>query len=82
MLVKVTRILDRDMAIEGLTRICQEWEKASGGSPLEEVEGSIGLLLTDVVNALGLLPEEVAQVLGSAAFMPSAHIAFVELAER
>jgi len=82
MLIKVTRILDRDMAIDGLTHIRQEWEEASGGLPLEEVQGSIGFLLVDIVNALGLLPEEAAQVLGSAAFMPSAQIAFVERAER
>lgn len=80
--VKVTRILDRDMAIEGLTRIRQEWEEASGGLPLEDVQGSIGLILVDVINALGLLPEEAAQVWCGAAFVPSAQIAFMELAER
>lgn len=80
--VKVTRILDRDMAIEGLTNIRQEWEEASGGVPLEEVQGSIGLLLVDIINALGLLPEEAGQVLGGAAVVPSAQIAFMELAER
>jgi hypothetical protein len=57
MLIKVTRILDRDMAIDGLTHIRQEWEEASDGLPLEGVQGSIGFLLADVVNALGCFPK-------------------------
>jgi len=70
------------MAIEGLTRIRQEWEEAAGGMSLDEVQGSIGLMLVDVVHALGLLPGEVVQVLGGTTFVPSEQIAFEELAER
>jgi len=70
--VKVTRILDRDAAIEGLTRMRQEWQDAANGAPLNGVQTSVGLLLLDVVNAIGLLPEEAALVMGEGAL-------FVEL---
>ena len=62
--VIVTRILDRDQAIDGLARIRQEWQEAANGKPLAEIRGNVGLLLEDVANAMGLLPEEVAKILG------------------
>jgi len=72
--VKVTRILDRDQAIDGLARIRQEWQEAANGTPLAEMRGNIGLILEDVANAVGLLPEEVAKVLGSEAITDSAQL--------
>ncbi len=62
--MKVTRILDRDQAIDGLARIRQEWQEAAHGKPLAEMRGNVSLMLEDVANAVGLLPEEVAKVLG------------------
>lgn len=80
-MVKVVRILDRDEAIAGLTRLREEWQDAANGAPLSDVQASVGLLLVDVVNAIGLLPEEAAQVLGEYVLIPSAQIMFMELAE-
>ena len=58
------KILDRDKAMEGSTRLRQEWQVAAEGKPLAEVQGNVGLMLTDVGNAIGFLPEEASQVLG------------------
>jgi len=63
--VKATRILDRDRAIDGLAQLRQEWQEAACGKPLVEVQGSVGLILADVVGAMDLLPEEAARVLGN-----------------
>ena len=72
--VKVTRILDRDRAIDGLARIRQEWQEAANGMPLADMRGNVGLMLEDVVNAMGLLPEEAARVLGSEAVTDPAQL--------
>jgi hypothetical protein len=47
-----------------LARIRKEWQEATGSSSLIDVEGSIGLLLADVINGIGLATEEQVQVLG------------------
>ncbi len=65
--IKVTRILDRDQAIDGLAQLRQEWQEAANGKPLTEMQGNVGLMLEDVANAVGLLPEEIAKVLGGEA---------------
>ncbi len=80
--ISVTRILDMDNAIAGLTRLRQEWQEAAGSKPLVEVQGSVGLLLTDVVNAIGLLPEEAAQVLGSEIYIEPEQMVIPELVSR
>ena len=74
MLVKVTRILDRDNAIDGLIRLRQEWQEAANGKPLAEIQGSIGLLLADVVAALGFLPEEAALILGDETYIDASQL--------
>ena len=76
--VKVTRILDRDRAIEGLAQLRREWQEAANGAPLAEVKGSIGLLLADIANAMGLTPEEAAQVLGET-FVDALQMKFNEI---
>jgi hypothetical protein len=40
--------------IAALTTIRQEWEEAADGQPLEEVYGSVGLLLNDIAQSIGL----------------------------
>jgi hypothetical protein len=47
-----------------LARIRKEWQEATGSSSLLDVEGSIGMLLADVINGIGLAVEEQVQVLG------------------
>ncbi len=80
--IKVTRILDRDKAIDGLTRLRQEWQEAAKGKPLVEVQANVGLLLADVVNAIGLLPEEAAQVLGGETYIEPEQMLITELVSR
>lgn len=70
--VKVTRILDREQAIDGLTQLRQEWQETANGRPLVDVQGSVGLILTDVITAIGLLPEEAVLILGCAGTTDSA----------
>lgn len=77
--IKVTRILDRDAAIDGLAQLRREWQDAASGKPLAEVNGSVGLLLADVANAMGLTPEEAAQVLGGETFVDALQMKFTEL---
>jgi hypothetical protein len=72
--VRITRILDRDQAINGLAHLRQEWQLAADGKPLMDVQGNVGLLLADVVAAIDLLPEEAAQVLGSEVAYDPAHL--------
>ena len=78
--IKVTRILDRDAAIDGLTCLRRDWQEAAEGRPLAEVHGNIGLMLADVVHAIGLLPEEAAQILGSETCVEPEQISFLVLA--
>jgi hypothetical protein len=72
--VTVIRILDRDQAIDGLTQLRQEWQEAACGVPLVEVQGSVGLILADVVSVMDPLPEEAAQVLGNETVTPIAQM--------
>ena len=57
-----TRILDRDQAIDGLTRMRQEWEET--GCDLVDVKVSVGLLLGDAAELIGPTPEEQRAALG------------------
>ena len=50
--------------ITTLARIRREWQDASTGVSLIEVEGNIGLLLADLINGLGLNTAEQLQILG------------------
>ena len=52
------RMIDLDMVIERLGVLRAEWEEAAQGKPLEDVKGSVGLLLDDFYNLVELLPEE------------------------
>jgi hypothetical protein len=58
------RVLDRDQAIDGLTRLRAEWEEANGGDLLA-ARASVGELLGDVTALIGLTPEEQRAALGS-----------------
>ena len=51
--------------INSLANIRKEWESATEGESLVDVQSSVGLLLFDVVMALGLNRIEQEQVLGS-----------------
>lgn len=57
------RILDRDQAIDGLTRLRQEWQEAAG-CDLVDVKASVGELLGDVMALVGLTDEERRAALG------------------
>ena len=46
--------LERQQVIAALNTIRQEWEEAADGQPLDEVYGSVGLLLNDIADAIGL----------------------------
>ena len=49
-----TELLERRQVIAALDTIRQEWKEAANGQPLEEVYGSVGLLLNDIEAAIGL----------------------------
>jgi hypothetical protein len=54
----IKRMIDLDIILERLGVLRAEWEEAAQGKPLEDVKGSVGLLLDDFYNLLELLPEE------------------------
>lgn len=54
--------------VEVLASIRAEWQDAAAGVSLLEMEGNVGLILTDIVNCLGLSADEKAQVLGQPLF--------------
>ena len=58
----------RTPLVTALARIRKEWQEATGSPSLIEVEGSIGMLLADVINGIGLAVEEQVQVLGTDLF--------------
>lgn len=62
--VRRTRILDRDLAIAGISQVRQEWQSLAGDQSLLDVQGSVGLLLADIAQAIGLEPEERVCALG------------------
>ena len=55
---------ERESMVIALANIRCEWEEAACGSSLIEVDTSVGLLLSDIVNALELTTEERTAVLG------------------
>jgi len=55
-------------AFSVLSNFRQEWQKAASGHSLLEVEGNIGMVLTDLVNAFGFATQEQALVLGPELF--------------
>lgn len=50
--------LNRQDVINALETIKQEWIKAADGQPLDQIEGSIRLLLDDIVRMIDIHPEE------------------------
>ncbi len=64
MLLTLTPTIDRSQAIEGLSRLRQEWESAvtEHGQSLEET--GVNYLLQDVAAAIGLTDLETAIVMG------------------
>ena len=51
-------------ALAVLANFRQEWQQAAGDKSLLEIEGSIGMVLADLVNAFGLSRHEQLVVLG------------------
>lgn len=51
-------------ALAVLANFRQEWQEAAGDKSLLEIEGSIGMVLADLVNAFGLSRHEQLVVLG------------------
>ncbi len=60
-----SQTLARSTVVDVLACIRQEWEEAAGES-LVGIQGSVGLILADLVSGLALRPSEQIQVLGSA----------------
>ena len=54
----------RSRIVEALASVRQEWQEAAESESLTEIEGSVGLLLLDVVTAMGLSPAECVVALG------------------
>jgi len=51
--------VDQQEIIQALATLRQEWEEAADGKSLELVEGSVGLILDDVMHAIGLKQEDI-----------------------
>jgi hypothetical protein len=51
--------------IEVLAALRSEWENAANGQSLVNVNGSIGLILFDIIGRLGLSSEDTSVLLGS-----------------
>ena len=63
-----TPVVQRMQLVTALTRIRQDWQEATSGESLLEVEGNMGMLLADLINNVGLSIDEQAQVLGTELF--------------
>lgn len=63
---RIIRTINLDQAVEGLTRLREEWEETAEleEKSLIDIAASVGLLLVDVVEVLGLKEEDAARVLG------------------
>ena len=62
------QILARPNVVEVLANFRQEWELSADGESLVDIQGSIGLILFDLVIGLALIRYEQVQVLGSTLF--------------
>ena len=58
-----TPAVQRMQLVTALAHIRREWQDATSGKSLLEVEGNIGMLLADLINNIGLPIEEQVQVL-------------------
>jgi hypothetical protein len=63
--IKYSPVITRTTVVDVLAQLRQEWEMAVEQEDLVDVQGSIGLLLLDIVIGLRLQPFEQIQVLGS-----------------
>ncbi len=54
--------------IATLSSFRQQWQEASEGRSLIEIEGNVGLILADLINSFGLTTHEQALVLGTELF--------------
>ena len=63
-----TPAVQRMQLVIALAHIRREWQDATCGKSLLEVEGNMGMLLADLVNNIGLPIEEQVQVLGPELF--------------
>lgn len=50
--------------VGAIAQVRQDWEAASEGESLTNIDGNVGLILVDVVKALGLNPDETVKALG------------------
>ena len=62
---KHTQIFIQPDVTDVLTRFRQEWELAADGRSLVEVQGSVGLILFDLVMLLNFSTGNIAKVLGT-----------------
>ena len=63
MLTQSNPVISRLDVIGSLARLREEWQEAVDGQSLIDVQGSVGLLLGDVVMLLGLSADEQSAVL-------------------
>lgn len=54
--------------VSTLSRLREEWQEATPGASLLEIDGNIGLILADLINGFGLNAEGQYQILGSELF--------------
>jgi hypothetical protein len=62
-------IVARPQIVSTLTRLRQEWQEATGGASLLDVDGNMGLILADLINGFGLTAEDQRRILGQDLFV-------------
>ena len=63
-----TQAVAHPQIVSTLSRLRQEWQEATAGSSLLEIDGNMGLILADLINGFGLNAEDQYQILGSELF--------------
>lgn len=59
----------RSQIVSTLTHLRQEWQEATGGASLLDVDGNMGLILADLINGFGLTVKDQHQILGQDLFV-------------
>ena len=66
--ISTNQTVTHPQIVSTLSRLRQEWQEATPGASLLEIDGNMGLILADLINGFGLNAEDQCQVLGSELF--------------
>lgn len=70
MLQSITeQTMSQSKIISTLSRLRQEWQEATEGTSLLEINGNMGLVLADLINSFGLDVNAQCRILGNDLFL-------------